>query len=74
VAYIRYVEAPDYDAEFAGSRGILPNILRIHGIEPGIGRAHQALYRAILFGPSPVTRLEREAIAVTVSAANSCHY
>lgn len=74
MAYIRYVDAPDYHTEVAGSRGSVANILKIHGIEPGIGLAHLALYKTILFGPSQVTRLEREAIAVGVSAANGCHY
>jgi alkylhydroperoxidase family enzyme len=37
-------------------------------------RAHVALYRTIMFGRSPLTRAEREAIAVAVSAANDCHY
>jgi alkylhydroperoxidase family enzyme len=54
--------------------GTVANILRVHGIEPDVGRAHLALYKTIMFGVSKVTRLEREAIAVAVSAANKCHY
>jgi alkylhydroperoxidase family enzyme len=38
------------------------------------GRARRQLYVTIMFGPSSVTRLEREAIAVAVSTANRCHY
>jgi AhpD family alkylhydroperoxidase len=32
------------------------------------------LYRTVMFGPSELTRVEREAIAVKVSAVNGCHY
>src|SRR5687768_2007614 len=39
---------------------------------PAFFRAVGALYRAIQFGESPLSRLEREAIAVVVSAANQC--
>ncbi|HET7855940.1 MAG TPA: carboxymuconolactone decarboxylase family protein, partial [Gaiellaceae bacterium] len=31
-------------------------------------------YRMIMFGDSPLSRAEREAIAVAVSAANDCFY
>ena len=74
MAYIREVSSPDYYAEVAGKRGEVANILKVHGIEPETGRAHLALYMAIMFGPSTVTRLEREAVAVAVSKANGCHY
>ena len=36
--------------------------------------AHVLLYRTILFGPSGLSRVERETLAVAVSAANDCHY
>ena len=32
------------------------------------------LYREIMFGPSELSRAERELVAVVVSAANNCHY
>jgi len=37
-------------------------------------RAHIALYRTIMFGESPLSRAEREAMAVAVSVTNGCHY
>jgi alkylhydroperoxidase family enzyme len=37
-------------------------------------RDHHALYRTLMFGPSPLSRSEREAIAVEVSRTNECHY
>ncbi len=32
------------------------------------------LYRAVMFGPSELSRTERELLAVVVSNANDCHY
>ncbi len=50
------------------------NILASHSLNAAALRAHVALYRTIMFGESPLTRAEREAIAVAVSVANDCHY
>jgi alkylhydroperoxidase family enzyme len=50
------------------------NILASHSLNPEALAAHVQLYRTIMFGDSPLTRVEREAIAVAVSAANDCHY
>lgn len=52
----------------------LPNILRSHSANRPVLRGHLALYRAIMFGESGLTRAEREALAVTVSRANDCYY
>ncbi len=74
MAHIPYDVSDSYKTEVAGARGRLANILAIHGIEPELGLAHLRLYVPLMFGKSGVTRLEREAIAVAVSAANACHY
>jgi hypothetical protein len=52
----------------------LDNILACHSLNQAAQRAHIALYRAIMFGESPLSRTEREAVAACVSAANNCHY
>lgn len=52
----------------------LDNVLASHALNPAALRAHVALYRTVMFGDSPLSRAEREAIAVAVSAANDCHY
>ena len=52
----------------------LPNILKSHSANRPVLQAHLALYRAIMFGESGLTRAEREALAVTVSKANDCYY
>ena len=58
----------------APSATSLPNILASHSLNNDALRAHLGLYRTIMYGDSPLTRAEREAIAVAVSATNSCHY
>lgn len=58
--------APEAEAE--------ANVVACHSLNAAAMRAHLALYRTIMFGPSGLSRAEREAIAVCVSAANDCHY
>lgn len=52
----------------------LANVLACHSLNADAMNAHVRLYRTIMFGESPLSRAEREAIAVAVSAANDCHY
>lgn len=52
----------------------LDHILEIHTLHPQSLLDHYALYRTSMFGPSPLTRAEREAIAVVVSVTNDCFY
>ena len=50
------------------------NIIRIHGIHSRIMRQHYKLYVELMRGPGPLTRIQREMIAVVVSTINGCHY
>lgn len=50
------------------------NILRIHGVHPRTMRQHYALYRELMYGPGPLSRVQREMVALVVSVINSCHY
>jgi len=52
----------------------MDHILASHALNPGALRAHLLLYRMVMFGESGLSRAEREAMAVAVSAANDCHY
>ena len=54
--------------------GGVDNILKIHSLNPESLRAHVLLYKTLMYGPSPLTRAQREMIAVVASAANQCHY
>ncbi|PZS06972.1 MAG: peroxidase [Chloroflexi bacterium] len=62
-------------AEFYRSRGgQIAHILRSNSLNPPVLRAHDGLYRAIMFGPSPLGRAQREMVATVVSLLNQCHY
>jgi alkylhydroperoxidase family enzyme len=37
-------------------------------------RDSMRLYGSIMFGPSPLSRAQREMIAVVTSTVNDCHY
>ncbi len=50
------------------------NILRIHGVHRRTMRQHYDLYKQLMHRRSPLSRVQREMIAVVVSAANRCHY
>ena len=50
------------------------NIIRIHGIHSAVLKQHYELYAELMRGPGPLTRVQREMIAVTVSAENRCRY
>lgn len=50
------------------------NILRIHGVHPRVMKLHYDLYIELMRAPGPLSRIQREMIAVTVSAINGCHY
>jgi len=50
------------------------NIIQIHGIHGEVMRAHYDLYIALMRKRGPLTRVQREMIAVAISAYNQCHY
>ena len=50
------------------------HILRIHGVHPATMRQHFDLYVELMRRPGPLSRAQREMIAVAVSAVNHCHY
>jgi alkylhydroperoxidase family enzyme len=55
-------------------RGRVPNIFGIHGVQPAAMLVHLRLYQELMFAQSPLTRIERETVAVAVSSANRCRY
>ena len=62
-----------YD-ELVKKRGKISNILKVHSLNPAAMEGHLDLYMTLMFGKSGLSRLEREAIAVVVSANNECEY
>lgn len=61
-------------AELTSKRGKVANILQVHSLNPGAMSNHADLYMTLMFGKSGLSRAEREAIAVVVSANNECAY
>ncbi len=59
---------------YGGEGGELDNILRIHSLNPRSLKDHVELYSHLMRGRSPLSRVQREMIAVAVSAANDCFY
>lgn len=57
-----------------GDRRGMENIYAAHSSNMGSVGAHVNLYRKVMFGPSRLSRAEREALGVCVSAINDCHY
>lgn len=50
------------------------NILKIHSLNPASLKYHYDYYKHIMSGPSGLSRMQREMIAVVVSKINNCHY
>lgn len=61
-------------AELVEKRGKVANILKVHSLSPDALGNHLDLYMTLMFGKSGLSRAEREAIAVVVSANNECAY
>lgn len=54
--------------------GRLWHILRIQSLNPAVLKASTQFYLAIMYGESPLSRGQRELVAVVVSRTNGCHY
>jgi uncharacterized peroxidase-related enzyme len=69
--------APDMAAYFAKCDekiGFVPNVLAAYSFSADKFRAFSGFYNELMLAPSGLTKLEREMIAVVVSAINHCHY
>jgi alkylhydroperoxidase family enzyme len=62
-----------YDAAIRRA-GKVWGIVRLMSPNPAVLEASMNLYRAIMFGESPLSRAQREMLAVVVSRVNGCHY
>ena len=54
--------------------GSVDHIMKIHSLNPASLIDHLHLYKTLMFADSPLTRAQREMIAVVVSAINRCEY
>jgi uncharacterized peroxidase-related enzyme len=81
VAHLRLIEVDEatgelraeYDAALERA-GKVFNIVKAMSLRPEVLRRSIDLYREVMFGPSGLSRQERELLAVVVSNANDCHY
>jgi uncharacterized peroxidase-related enzyme len=81
MSWIEEIEPGDADgrleeiyAELIAKRGKVSNILKVHSLNPAAMGDHLDLYMTLMFGRSGLSREEREAVAVVVSATNECAY
>ena len=63
----------EYDAAQRRA-GRIWNIVSIQSQLPEVMRDSMRLYSSIMYGPSPLTRAQREMLAVVTSRHNDCHY
>ncbi|MBZ5669276.1 MAG: carboxymuconolactone decarboxylase family protein [Acidobacteriia bacterium] len=63
----------EYDAAVQRA-GKVFNILKVQSLNPAALQASMQMYRTTMFGPSGLSRAEREMLATVVSWANHCFY
>ena len=69
--------SPDTEAYFDLCReklGMVPNVLLAYGFSEAKLRAFSEMYNDLMLGPSGLSKLEREMIAVVVASINKCVY
>jgi len=69
--------SPDMAAYFAKCEeklGFVPNVLKAYAFDMTKLSAFVAMYNDLMLAPSGLSKLEREMIAVAVSAHNRCYY
>ena len=81
MAWIKVVEpeeaAGDLKREYDAAvdrAGMVFNILKVQSLNPQCLRASMQMYHAAMYGPSGLSRAEREMLATVVSWANHCFY
>jgi len=63
-----------YFAKCEEKIGFVPNVLRAYAHDDAKLGAFAAFYNDLMLAPSPLSKLEREMIAVVVSSENRCYY
>lgn len=67
-------ELRDLYEEVRRKRGGVASVYKVHSLHPRTMKDHMELYLTLMYGGSPLSRAQREMIAVVVSAANGCPY
>ena len=63
----------EYDKAFQRS-GRLSHIVHIMSLNPLVLKTSIQFYGVIMFGRSPLSRVQRELLAIVVSQENHCYY
>jgi alkylhydroperoxidase family enzyme len=63
----------EYDAA-VGRAGKVFNIVKAMSPNPDVLHRSMELYKGVMFGPSQLSRQERELLATVVSRENDCYY
>ena len=63
-----------YFAKCQEKLGLVPNVLKAYAFDEAKLQAFSGLYNDLMLAPSGLSKLEREMIAIVVSAINHCHY
>lgn len=81
MAWIKTIEESDAEGLLAriyettkDRAGRVYNILKVQSTHPPALKAMIDLYQAAMLSESPLSRAQREMLAVVVSRANHCHY
>lgn len=81
MAFIRTIEPAQASGQlaelyqrYANPDGSVDNVLKVHSVNPSALTAHLQLYIQAMHSASPLSRAEREMVAVAVSRLNNCHY
>ena len=67
-------EMAAYFAKCEEKLGFVPNVLKAYAFDMSKLSAFVAMYNDLMLAPSGLSKLEREMIAVAVSAHNRCYY
>jgi uncharacterized peroxidase-related enzyme len=67
-------EMAAYFAKCEEKLGFVPNVLKAYAFDNAKLSAFVAMYNDLMLAPSGLSKLEREMIAVAVSAQNRCYY
>ncbi len=81
MAWIKMVEPAEAEGELKAEyeqavqrAGKVFNILKVQSLNPASLHASMQMYLATMYGPSGLSRAEREMLATVVSWANHCFY
>lgn len=81
MAYIKQIDESEADGMLARiyaaavkRAGRVFNILRVQSLNPSALQGSMAMYTTLMKGESPLSRQQREMLAVVVSRENCCHY